>query len=163
MHRHHLTENHWELNTLSCSGSAHVWISGVAIPSLEGSACAFASSHQAHTELLFHIYVGFPYLLMVNGRFTGDEAHGQCSARGEFHSCGHVRSKCSDSPQHLYMRPWDSSTNNCVFSRNYTWSFRTYTRGCPKRLLTYSKGPQNTPISAVAVAHLTVQTKKFSL
>lgn len=109
---------------------------------------------QQHQRFLFHIYVGFPYLLVVNRRFIGDEARGQRFAQGELHSCGHLRSKCSNCPQHLYTRPCDSSTENCVFSRNYTRSFRSYTWGCPKRLLTYSKGPQNTPITAAPVAHL---------
>lgn len=109
---------------------------------------------QQHQRFLFHIYVGFLYLLMVNRRFIGDEAHGQRSAQGEFHPWGHLGSKCSDSPQHLHMRPCDSSLDNSVSSRNYTWSFRSYTRGCLKRLLTYSKGPQNTPITAVPVVHL---------
>lgn len=65
---------------------------------------------QQQQRFLFHIYVGFPYLLMVNRRFIGDEARGQRFTQGEFHSCGHLGSKC---PRHLYTRPCDSSTDNC--------------------------------------------------
>lgn len=36
---------------------------------------------QQQQRFLFHIYVGFPYLLMVNRRFIGDEARGQCFTR----------------------------------------------------------------------------------
>lgn len=161
MHRHHLTGNHWELNTLSCWFCSRLdfWCCHPLTWRICMCLCQLTTKHIE--RFLFHIYVGFPYLLMVNRRFTGAEAHGQCSALGWIPFMWTSGKQMQWLPSASTHETWDSSTNNCVFSRNYTWSLRTYIRGCPKRLLTYSKGPQNTPISAVPVAHLTVQTKKF--
>lgn len=36
---------------------------------------------------------------------------------------------------HFSMRLWDSSMDNCVFSRNYTWLFRSYTWGWSQETL----------------------------
>lgn len=153
MHRHHLTGNHWELNTLSCSDSAHVWISGVAIPSPEGSACAFASSHQAHTE------IPLPHLWGIS--LSGDEAHGQCSALGWIPfmwTSGKQMQWLPSASTHETLR---QQHEQLCFQQKLHLVLQNLHQGCPKRPLTYSKGPQNTPISPAPIAHLTVQTKKF--
>lgn len=112
---------------------------------------------QQQQRLLFHIYVGFPYLLMVNRRLTGDGARGQHSTQGEFHSCEHLASKCSNSPRHPHETLWQQHGQPC-FQQQLRLLLQKLHLGLSQETLNL-KGPQNSHLSC-SCSTSPVQTNK---